>query len=156
MLAIPVSGLLIGSVDWSRRLALPIVSAFITGTVGVVILAPHVAKVAPIAGLEDLRPLLPEAAANAMDSSRALVLVGDAQAFKYQRPMSQLRYRTVFDVDAKPGETVIDAWSVGAPRDAILLVDPSELRRFARTYANIPMLQSNADEPFTIERAMQP
>jgi hypothetical protein len=64
-------------------------------------------------------------------------LVGDAKAFCYQRPMSRLRYRTVFDVG--PGEDAIAAWIGDAvdPSTAIL-VDPSELARFERTYRNLP------------------
>jgi len=40
-----------------------------------------------------------------------LVLVGDARAFAYDRPMSRLRYRTVFDVNQREGQSIIDAWA---------------------------------------------
>jgi hypothetical protein len=64
-----------------------------------------------------------------------------------------LFYRTVFDVDVKPNETVIDAWRRGAPGNAWVLIDPIELGRFHATYAGIPELPAEyADrrEPFLI------
>ncbi|HTL30410.1 MAG TPA: glycosyltransferase family 39 protein, partial [Tepidisphaeraceae bacterium] len=69
-----------------------------------------------------------------------VVLIGDAQAFFYQMPMKQLHYRTVFDVNARPDESVIDAWRAGAPSgpNTIDVINPSELLRFSRTYWKIP------------------
>jgi hypothetical protein len=67
--------------------------------------------------------------------------------------MSRLHYRTVFDVDAKPGESAIDAWAEGAPADATRLVDPNELRRFNQTYYGIPELPAelrDATEPVVL------
>jgi hypothetical protein len=46
----------------------------------------------------------------------------------------------VFDVDAQPGQSVIEAWAAGAPAGAWVLVDPNELLRFHRTYKGIPPL----------------
>ena len=62
------------------------------------------------------------------------------QAFYYQRPMATLRYRTVFDVDVREGQSAIDAWKGAEPGAGYLLVDPEELRRFHRTYWGIPEL----------------
>ncbi len=69
-----------------------------------------------------------------------VVLIGDGSAFSYQLPAKQLHYRTVFDVNVKPGESVIDAWRDGAPSGpgTIDVINPSELIRFSKTYWKIP------------------
>jgi hypothetical protein len=84
-----------------------------------------------------------------------LVLIGDARAYWYHRPMSRLRYRTVFDVDTGGTASVIDAWC-GRNKGAadVLLVDPLELQRFARTYWHLPPLPaewSERSEPFILD-----
>jgi len=67
-----------------------------------------------------------------------VVLVGDAKAFFYTIPMSQLRYRTVFDVHGTEGD-LISAWNGGPiPGGARVIVDPPELERFHDTYWKIP------------------
>jgi 4-amino-4-deoxy-L-arabinose transferase-like glycosyltransferase len=83
---------------------------------------------------------------------QTLVLVGDAKAFLYQRPMSRLRYRTVFDVQVDPGKSIIDAWATRYGPNDLLLIDPQELRRLSRTYWKIPSLAPEFDDrvdPFT-------
>jgi hypothetical protein len=83
-----------------------------------------------------------------------VALVGDAKAFWYPMPMSHLRYRTVFDVDAQPGESAIDAWArERSPGTTWLVVDPNELQRFAATYRAIPPLPpeySGGKESFVV------
>lgn len=69
----------------------------------------------------------------ALDDGVTLTLVGDARAFAYRRPMDRLRYTYVFDV---AGETLIEGYRV-QPADWVL-VSPSELRRFGRTYYGMP------------------
>jgi hypothetical protein len=66
-------------------------------------------------------------------------LVGDANAFLYQIPMSRLHYKTVFDVDTSdPKKTIEQDWLAGMPEDALVVRDADELKRFARTYYGIP------------------
>jgi hypothetical protein len=66
-------------------------------------------------------------------------LLGEAQAFYYQLPMSQLSYKTVFDVDTTdPSKTVVQDWAAGMPTDGLAFVNRNELNRFARTYYGIP------------------
>jgi hypothetical protein len=79
---------------------------------------------------QDLNP----AAMQAVPQDATVTLVGEAQAFYYQRPMKRLRYRTVFDVG--PGEDVIAAWRGSGERgnDEWLVISPAELERFGRTY----------------------
>ena len=75
------------------------------------------------------------------ESGRKLTLAGDARAFLYVMPMTNLRYRTVFDVDQRPGQNLIEAW-LGPDAAAIrgeyqIVVDQGELSRFSRTYRHI-------------------
>jgi hypothetical protein len=90
------------------------------------------------AGIEQPIPLpsLPMDVGN-----KTVELVGDGQAFLCDVPMTRLYYRTVFDVDAKPGESAIDAWRRGWPEageDVETVINPEELERFHRTYWGIP------------------
>jgi hypothetical protein len=71
-----------------------------------------------------------------------LDLVGDACAFWYQVPESQLSYRTVFDVDSSDGSrSVIEDWLGGSalPRPGrMLVIYAPELQRLSRTYYGLP------------------
>ena len=67
--------------------------------------------------------------------------------------MSRLSYRTVFDVDAKPGESVIDAWAAGRRRARGGWSIRTSWRRFHETYRGIPPLPAeyaDAREPFVV------
>jgi len=79
----------------------------------------------------------PEVADAVRNSDRPIALVGDAKAFWWPVDSKRLFYRTVFDVDRRPGESLIDAWKRGAPANAIVVVDPNESRRFVRTYKGL-------------------
>lgn len=68
-----------------------------------------------------------------LDEDATLTLVGDARAFAYRRPMDRLRYTYVFDA---AGDSLLDAYRV-QPGDWVL-ISPSELRRFGRTYFGFP------------------
>lgn len=70
-----------------------------------------------------------------------IVLVGGAQVFFFHTPMSQLQYRTVFDVDTKHPNDAIAAWTVGiAPGSkGYLWIDLVEVERLHRTYGT-PLL----------------
>jgi hypothetical protein len=68
-----------------------------------------------------------------------LDLVGDACAFLYQIPISRLHYKTVFDVDTSdPKKTITQSWLTGMPGSALVWPDIEELKRFSRTYFDIP------------------
>ncbi len=71
---------------------------------------------------------------------QTLILIGDAEAFMYQVPMKQLRYRTVFDVDASDNDSALSAWTRGWLLDERTLVgvDAGSLQRFRSTYFEIP------------------
>jgi hypothetical protein len=90
-------------------------------------------------GQQDLSALTPLADQKPGPEDQ-LVLIGEGRAFFYQVPSKQLHYRTVFDVNVKPGESIIDAWRAGAPSgpNTVDIINPSELERFSRTYWKIP------------------
>jgi hypothetical protein len=141
VLAVPVLALLVAMADW-RRWGVAVAGVLALSAVvswALVHRQFHDKLYGPsgwagVLGVADLNPEL----AQSVPADATLTLVGDAQAFYYQRPMAKLRYRTVFDVDALPGASVIDVWRGGGAE--YLLVDPEELRRFHRTYWGIPDL----------------
>jgi hypothetical protein len=151
VLAVPVLALLIAVTKWGRC------SGAIAGALALSSLlswgmlhgefAPKLNGPVPMVdtmGREDLS-FLTKVDLSPVPPDSVLVLVGEAQAFWYQRPMAKLRYRTVFDVP--PGEDVVAAWRGGAPSgaDEWLLIDPAELRRFAGTYWSIPQPRGEWD-----------
>jgi hypothetical protein len=158
---VPIAGLLIAQVPWRRAGAL--VGA------GIVVLAAVVSfagihqtvagklfgqKLNLVIGVENLSGLsVREELAEVVEGTTPIALIGDARVFLYSGPMSRITYRTVFDVDAQPGESVIDAWARGAPADAVRVVDPNELKRFHGTYRGIPALApefADRAEPFVV------
>ncbi|MDB5297188.1 MAG: hypothetical protein JWO31_3171, partial [Phycisphaerales bacterium] len=71
------------------------------------------------------------------DPTARLLLVGDAQAFWYPLAGDRLSYRTVFDLSSAAGASLLDAFDPGRRRadgKTWLLVNPSELDRYAQTY----------------------
>jgi hypothetical protein len=88
-------------------------------------------------------------------ADQTLALIGDARAYLYLRPMSLLKYRTVFDVDATGAHDAVAAW-LGKDRAPYILIDPQEVRRLSKTYAGIPPLPPTlagaaaAGRPFVI------
>jgi hypothetical protein len=107
-----------------------------------------------VIGTESLELMVPRVVDEQVPPNAVLVLIGDGKAFCYQRPMSHLRYRTIFDADTSDGRGVIDAWAADAPASAWLLVDPNELRRF-ESYQPFPPLPpeiSDRREPYLIHR----
>lgn len=158
--AVPLAGLMLGCAAWGRTgLWVSGALVLVAGGFGFAHLHSELAQrlfdrqMTALLGFENLPEFMTPAALKDVPQGAPVVLVGDARAFVYPGPMNRLFYRTVFDVDAKPDESVIDAWRQGAPDDAWLLVDPNELRRFRSTYTGIPDLPAeyaNQTEPFLI------
>ena len=144
VLAVPLVALMVGLAPWGRAApcVVAILAASAVGSWGMVHqqFAARLFGASPIAGVlavEDFSPLQ-SPAVSAVPPDATLVLIGEARAFWYQRPMKNLRYRTVFDVP--PGTDVIESWRGGtahAPGEWEL-INPSELQRFADTYWGIP------------------
>jgi 4-amino-4-deoxy-L-arabinose transferase-like glycosyltransferase len=163
VLAIPLAGLLIAQVRQrgaARILAaLTIVQcALALGFVG----PKFMERAGPfrdnqLLGAQNIKSFLPPEIEQAIDQpDTAIALAGDARAFLYQLPSARLIYRTVFDVDAQRGETIVNAWLAGRAGAATIVVDPVELDRFSRTYYGIAPLPANfpgpRDRAFILQR----
>jgi hypothetical protein len=144
VLAIPISALLIGQVELKRAglviygalVAIMALGTLIGAYAKLTSLSPELFR---LVGFESLQQLNTPLTDPVPEGTRVL-LVGDARPFVYAVPTSRLFYRTVFDVDAEPGQRSDEAWQNGWPRGGpeITVVDAPELRRFARTYWGIP------------------
>jgi hypothetical protein len=152
-LAIPISALLIGQLG-TRRLVVIAYSIIVllAGCGGLAAVFEKVTSINPhlfeIIGTENLSGLTPLADTTVPADAR-LLLVGDGKPFLYNVPTDHLRYRTVFDVDAKPGETSDRAWQSGWDEWAgptIRVIDAPELRRFTQTYWGIPQPSRTVSE----------
>ena len=157
ILAAPICAMLIARLSWGVLpvLAIQAVIAFIL--LNTHFLTPLRRSFIPLVlGTEDLSWLTPPAM-RPVPANEPLTLVGDAKAFVYQRPMSLLSYRTIFDVDTSRARDILEAWA-GATLDLKqrwLLIDPTELERFERTYQPLPPLPADVAahrEPFLIRR----
>ena len=93
----------------------------------------------PLIGLEDFDVLNGPKALGIPETSK-LILVGDAEAFFYPEPISQLEYHTVFDLNTSDGRTLADAYGAtgAAKRGEYVWVNPGELERFEKTYQPLP------------------
>ncbi|MEO6435241.1 MAG: hypothetical protein ABIP55_05715, partial [Tepidisphaeraceae bacterium] len=102
-----------------------------------------------VLGVEDFSELLPQDLQDALEAhpDAPVALAGDAKAFLYQLTMSRLRYRTVFDVDKKPGESILQAWLGDQTGSPMIVVDPIELDRFSKTYLGIDPLPADFPGP---------
>jgi hypothetical protein len=149
ILSIPICALLIGGIRnraWEWIGTMLAIAVAVGGTVFTVIklnavelqLAGFQIRLFNVAGIATLHDFsrLP-----ATDDARIYELVGEGQAFLYDVPMKRLYYRTVFDVDAEPGESAEQAWRNGWPPDGpgvYVIRNDAELERFHRTYWKIP------------------
>jgi hypothetical protein len=167
LLAVPLCGLLLAHLPWERM------PRWGQATIAVII---GLAAIGGAVGLErqwsarvDQNSLIAMLGQENLDwphgpndfeipDSATLVLVGDAQAFFYTRPMTRLRYHTVFDLDTSGGQTLPGAYGIGRAGTAVgpneyLLVDPEELQRFEKTYqplAPIPAAWKDMKAPFIV------
>lgn len=108
-------------------------------------------------GVENLTWMIPvptEIDVEKLPADRAIILVGDAQAFFYSGiPMTRLHYQTVFDVAGNDGQDWLSKWTLG--ERGTVLVFPGELFRFKKSYhsvpaPNIPELEGRA--PYILNR----
>jgi hypothetical protein len=153
VLSIPITALLVAQVRQAQWRPLVYVTSLIAMAISCAMLAPRIARYAPLIGMSDYRPLLAETVLKPDDSRRVLdqtgplLLVGDARAFMYDIPSSRLTYRTVFDI-AETGKwpNLIIAWIGRMPDESdAVIVGFSELNRFAQTYWGIPKLEEIRD-----------
>jgi hypothetical protein len=141
VIAIPIIALMIAQVDTRSWTVLAAVTAIGMASLSVGMLIQKMSryletdhtKVALI-GRENLEGFRMFDTGQLKDG-QSLDLIGDAGAFWYQIPMSQLHYKTVFDVDTSDRTKTIDQdWLAGMPKDAAIWKDEEEMKRFARTY----------------------
>jgi hypothetical protein len=160
VLAVPIAALLVAQVQGRLAIATAIAAAVIA-IIGLCVVHPraiaflHEKGLARVLGVEVLDEFLVPQLAKDVAADATLVLVGDAKAFYYRRPMERLRYRTVFDVT--DDADWLTAWAGTPAGDAkiVVLVDPAEVARFERTYRRLPpappeILQRG--EPFVLGR----
>jgi hypothetical protein len=149
--------MLVGQADRIAWRVLSIAAAVVSAGVGIGMIKPVVSRNARFIDLVQFDIAFPQPVQDALKQpDRPIALAGDARAFLFQVPMSRLSYRTVFDVNVEPSESVVDAWTRGAPADALIIVDPNELRRFTQTYRGIPELRSDATEMFVVDPRTPP
>jgi hypothetical protein len=146
VMAIPIAAVLVAQLALSRvGMTVAVLSTLFTGAPSLIGLyrAMH-ADLGHVDadrgfGFENLMALLPDS--DGIPADGRLALIGEAKVFLYTIPMANLRYRTVFDVNAAPGESIIDAWigpdAAELKRRYHLLINYSELRRL-HAYAHIP------------------
>lgn len=153
ILAVPLCALLIARLPGG--VAFPLVLA--QAVVAFILLQQHFGPrvVPPALGTEDLSWAIPDAAST-LPADAPLALIGDERPFVYQRPMSLLVYRTVFDVKSARGD-LIQAFAGPNPPTGPqwLLISPDELQRFARTYQPFPPVPAEIiahQQPYLIER----
>jgi hypothetical protein len=151
ILAVPICAILIGRLPWYLGvvIAAQAVIAFVPLHLK---FASHIEPFAAAIGTESLEWMTPKIVQDQVPPDATLVLVGDAKAFLYQRPMSRLRYRTIFDAGTSGGRGVLDAWAGPEPRAGWLVVDPNELKRFEsyQPFPAIPPEIAEHREPFLI------
>jgi len=157
MLAIPICALVVAQMPYVKFAASCLLLQFLVTMVGISQSfsdRPVKLRDAGGLGIDDLKPLLAPDIAEVLKTDQKLALVGDATAFKYPIPMNRLHYRTVFDVDVKPGQSIIDAWLAGASDANTIIIDPEELTRFSHTYYGIPAppLQYSGQQPIILRR----
>jgi hypothetical protein len=154
ILAVPICALLIARLPWF--IGVVIAAQFGTGFIPLnrEFLA-HIDRFpSQVFGIETFEWAVPEAVQNQVPPDATLTLVGDAKAFLWQRPMSRLRYKTIFDADTSNGRGVIDAWAGPPDGKQWLLIDPDELKRF-ESYQPFPPLPpeiAQRHDPYLIQR----
>jgi hypothetical protein len=144
VMAIPIIALMIAQIDGKGWMPLCAVAGVGMSVFSVAALIDKMGKYlemdheqAPLIGRENLEGFRMLDTRN-LKPGQAVDLIGDAWAFWYQIPMSQLHYKTVFDVDTSDPNTTIDEdWLRGMPKDAVVWRDSEEIKRFAATYYGI-------------------
>jgi hypothetical protein len=93
-----------------------------------------------------------------MDRPDARVsLIGDAEGYLYRISSNRLRYRTVFDLPGN-AQNMYQAWMGVDKADAkgLIVLNPMEVDRLARTYYKVPNLPRDfsgpTDRPLILKR----
>ena len=154
VLAIPICALLIGLASWRGWMSAGAVAIAAMAIAGLPFLHrsfwPY--DVPDWLGRESYAWRFPEEVQAAINGQQTIGLVG-AQAFYYQMPSSRLKYRTIFDINARPGQNLIQAW-IGREVVDVIIVEPVDFWILARTYRNLPPPPpvESRSEPFILRR----
>jgi hypothetical protein len=154
ILAVPLCALLVAQLPWF--IGVVIAAQFFTGFIPLDReFRAHIDRFPPeMFGVETFQWMVPEAVQKQVPPDATLTLVGDAKAFFWQRPMTRLRYKTIFDADTSNARGVVDAWTGPPDGNQWLLIDPEELKRF-ESYQPFPPLPpeiAKRHEPYLVER----
>ena len=155
VMLIPIAAIAAGQIRWGRLWPIATFVLLAAAIAGWSFVVPELLKQSnppPFQGLprpaffgnEFLKYMTFPDMTEARDSHLQIALIGDAQAFLYQVPMSQMHYRSVFDV-ATDQTDPIDAWigpQVRGDPHWLLVINPMEIDRLHRTYKDIPPLPS--------------
>ncbi len=151
ILAVPICALLVARIDWRPAVPVGIGLVLLAAVIGWTTLhrgilayldggpgAPMQMGMNSFLGVETFWPM--QELNEKIPADATVVLVGDARSFWYPFPMTQLRYRTVFDLDVRDGSDPVRAWegTKPLPGNTWLEVDSAELRRFHNTYWGVP------------------
>ncbi len=159
---IPLAAILIGTIQWQKTWPAAIALVLFAAALGWSAVSDRLTFTtrdpvrSQLIGREDLSFTIPPELADMKDSDKQVALIGDAEAFLYQIPMSRLHYRTVFDIPTNTTDP-IEAWaSVAAKNNPnwLLVVNPSEIKRLHETYRDVPSLPpqwaDHGDQPFVL------
>ncbi len=153
VMLIPIAAIAAGQIQWGRLWPMAVVLLLCAAGAGwSFIIPPLLTQSNPppfqgqprpaFFGSDYLKYMTFTEMAEARDRDLQIALIGDAQAFLYQVPMSQLHYRSVFDV-ATDKTNPIDAWigpQVRGDPHWLLVINPMEIDRLHQTYKYIPAL----------------
>ena len=160
---VPIAAIALAAVEWGRFKPAGVILAIVAAACGLIAVTVTLhEQIGPIAEnhlfgvdkldfelVEDVHKLDPA-------GGKSVAMIGDAGAFLVQLPMSQLRYRCVFDLPAGVTDP-IEAWAgpgVHGNPGWLLSVHPSEIDRLHETYlytpALPPALASPGDQPYVV------
>lgn len=141
---IPAAAMLVGAVPWRPWPLIVLGISIGSMPFAFASVCPRLTSTPAQSGIGYPEPMvfLPEKLVELLGSTdRPVYLVGDARAFLYPVSSGRLHYRSVFDVaSTRPFR---EAWLGESPAaDAIVVVAPTELERFEKTYRNLPPMPS--------------
>jgi hypothetical protein len=160
---IPIAAILIGTIQWRKTWPAAIALVFFAAALGWSGVSDRLTYTtrdpdrSQLIGREDLSFTIPPELADMKDSDKQVALIGDAEAFLYQIPMSRLHYRTVFDIPTNTTDP-IEAWAGPIAENNsnwLLVINPSEIKRLHETYLDVPPLPpqwvARGNQPFILQ-----
>jgi hypothetical protein len=142
VMLIPIAAIAIGRVQWGRAWPAGVALLLVAAVLAWSKVIPELTRQPAVIGVEDLSQLLPPELSAQRDGHMQIGLVGDAQAFLYQIPLSRMHYRAVFNLHTGTDDPV-QAWlgtePIGNP-NWLLMINPTEIERLHDTYYGVPAL----------------